>query len=612
MLDKKSIHISCGKILPEGYIKDFMLQHVKSGFFYQFDSIDDTASHRLFHTKNRLSSKLYHGKKCWWSGEHEGYFIDGLVRAAFLLDEDRLQQRMHTYMSTLIGSIDDSGYVGIYANKGLGARYEHTGENGELWTQARIISAMLAYYEFTEKEDILNACIVAVDLTMAAYADKNPFISHKPEGGVSHGIGYLEILYWLNRITKKRKYVVFARKLMTDFSNTQVRDDDLQWSNILDSSRSFKKHGAHIAEGMFIFHWFDSVAPSPKFNRAKKNLLQRLSIHSTASLAMRCDENVRSLAGSPYDQYEYCSLIETVISLNKMTDLTCDVLIADRIESVVFNAAFGARFSDGSALAYLSSDERSAIDHDHLGGRETFDACHEVAACCALNDGRLLPHYVDGQYKKIHDGIVVLLFGPSSFTSMFEDTSICLEQTTSYPFGDEVEFRWSISDPVQFKLYIRKPHGLRTIKVHSIEGLSIDDEIDFVVLDKEWKHGDKVKVIFDFPILVEPFKNQANTVVIRRGPLLFSREIPYEKSVIRSHGSSGFHQYHIKRIGKMTDIKLNTQVVPELIFEPISNVGLINFPIVVRTNGYDGRKPVQLDLVPMGQTILRQVVFNTV
>jgi len=84
---------------------------------------------------------------------------------------------------------DTSGYIGIYDEE---CRLDNIlNENGELWTQSRMINAILAYYEFTGNAKYLKAAKRAVDYTIERYekSGKTYFQQPKPNGGgLTHGL----------------------------------------------------------------------------------------------------------------------------------------------------------------------------------------------------------------------------------------------------------------------------------------------------------------------------------------------------------------------------------------------------------------------------------------
>jgi len=217
-----------GSIKPTGWISNQIVRDLDIGITGKFNEISNTVSHELFVNSNRRSDTKYNGLKGWWSGEHEGYWKDAVLRGAFLTDHGIYKKRATQWVNDILTNLDDSGYIGIYEKEN---RYNHKGENGELWTKSRIIMPLLAYYEYTNDKKVLDAVEKSVKLTISHYNNKTAWT--KGEGGVSHGIGYFEILEWLYRLTRNPLYTKFSEKLYADFCQAELRDDDLKTKNLI-------------------------------------------------------------------------------------------------------------------------------------------------------------------------------------------------------------------------------------------------------------------------------------------------------------------------------------------------------------------------------------------
>ena len=602
----------CREVSIQGWIKSFMEDDVAHGFFFDFDKISDTASKNLFANKNRLSNVQYDGRKCWWSGEHEGYWLDGIVRHGFLLNNEKLIGQVDEWVNNILSSTDED-YIGIYKNNAINGRYKHSGENGELWTQSRALAVLLVYYEYTSRTLVLEAVIKAVDVTMSKYENINPFESKAQQGGVSHAVGYFEILSWLERLTSKRKYIRYARKLWRYFNSTELRDDDLQIKHLLKINRPFKKHGAHIAEGLWVLPWLNMYSQNERWDRAEKAMLKKLDFHTTPSGAMCCDENVNGNQGTANSSYEFCTTVELVMALTEMMSASADVKIADRIETIVFNAILGARLSDGRGVSYLSIDERKHTDEHRNNGRELFDACHPAAACCVLNEARAMPHYTNGVWMTSSGrDIYLMCFGPVSLKTQIEDTDLEIIQETNYPFSDEMILSVKLSKPVVFKLFIRRPFGVQIVKFNHDWIGTVQEIDDFFLIERVWNNGDVISLKFLFDIKLE-----ANTLmlesgrIVKRGPLIFARPIPHKVDRIHTYGDSNhgryihtpdqpFQRFRLESESKMKTNSIHSEYLPDW----LSSLTHLQTSLTDEVG-----QSFEVTLVPMGMVPLRQIVF---
>ncbi len=615
--------LEAGKIQPEGWIKEQLSKDLTDGYIGHYDDVHHTVNYNVFFNQNRISKRKYSLRKEWWSGEHEGYWQDAKIRMAFLAQNKKYIQEAKDWMEELLKHIDESGYIGIYADcDDFGCRFHHKRGNGELWATSRMLMATLAYYEFTGDKRFLDASEKAARLVMDNYSDENYFEVNSRGGGVSHGVGFFENLEWLYRITGDNDYLEFAVKLYEDFNNGNVRDDDLKTQQLLNEKELFDKHGAHIAEGFFIPEFIATLVDEKRYDSAANNALEKLYQHLTPSGAMRCDEWIKGRKGTADERYEYCGIAEMVSPLSKMITFTGNIQLADRIEKMTFNAGQGARFPVLKAVSYLTADNRIKIKHREIAKRESYDAAHFAAACCALNAGRLMPYYTEGMWMKDEEKnqVLAMLYGPSVLNTQLGDTQIEIEEKTDYPFEDQIKFVLKPEKPKTFSLVLRKPFNCQDIKWDIPENAKLEEFNDRLVISHKWQKGDEVQVKFNFKIQqVEQPESKTvkdSGVYIQRGPLVYALPFEHRIKEVKEHRNSGFYRYKVKAIDKSNwKLKLNTKEKLEFIPADKQNITEPwewNKPVVkIKATLQDEKnESKKYELVPIGNTIFRRVTFS--
>ena len=326
--------LSAGSIEPKGWIKEQMRRDLTQGYIGRYEKVNPTVTQNLFINQDRLSKSRFSLRKEWWSGEHEGYWKDAVIRMAFLTDNKEYINKSEGWINELKEIALEDGYIGIYKDcEAVGCRFNHEKENGELWTSSRILMALLAYYEFTGDKDVLETAENAAKLIMEQYKAENYFSVNSQGGGVSHGIGFFENLEWLYRITGNKEYLDFSVKLYDDFNNGNIRDDDLKTQKLLKDDELFENHGAHIAEGLFVPEFIASIQNNKTLVEAANNVIRKLKAHLTPGGAMRCDEWVEGRDGTADERYEYCGITEMISPLNKMISFSGNLNLANRIET---------------------------------------------------------------------------------------------------------------------------------------------------------------------------------------------------------------------------------------------------------------------------------------
>ncbi|AQQ09433.1 hypothetical protein L21SP3_01238 [Sedimentisphaera cyanobacteriorum] len=589
-----------GEIQPSGWIKEQMHLDLEEGYYARYDEVNHTVTHNLFVKKDRISGERYHGLKCWWSGEHEGYWKDGVLRMAFLSGHNAFKQKAIAWLDEIVEA--QKRYIGIYkAGDEPNTRFNHTGLNGELWTQSRIFQALIAGYEFTGEQKYFKAVKKAVDLTIAE--DPGNYFNAK-QGGASHGVGFFDTLWYLYNNTGDKKYAAYAVKLYEDFNSGTPRDDDLK-TDILLSDKYFQRHGAHIAEGFFVPRFIASLTDDAKYDKAADRAVEKLKYHLTPSGAMVCAENVKGNPGTAEAGYEYCGIAELVQSLTKLVALTGKAEIAEIAESMTFNAGQGVRLPVLKAVAYLSTDNRIAASPEGHGQRYAYASFHGAAACCSLNAGRLMPYYVEGMWMRSQNGLTAQLLGPCTVDTDVKGTKVQIKELTAYPFSDKLEFEVSPAKPVEFVLSLRIPEKAEGVKIAGLKNFRRKG--DYLIISRTWESGDSFAVSFDFPIEITQDKPDSQ-FYIQRGPLVYALPIEHQMTKLPTNGKV----YDTKaKERKGWNYKLPHK--PNFSFEKIQ--GDYIHPWAKPTVQLSGvmldkkGRPVNVNLKPIGATVLRRTSF---
>jgi uncharacterized protein YyaL (SSP411 family) len=304
------MHLPMGQIKPEGWLKAQMEGDLNNGYTGNLDSLTNTVQISIFGAQ-RVSKKNDIGR-AWWNGETTGNWLYGLIQMAFLTDNQKAIHKADGYINYVLKYQDKDGYIGIYKPK---ARYNHTGENGELWDQNCIFRAMLAYYEYTGKKNVLNAVIKAVNLTMQHYGPQHSYFKgpHK-RMGVAHGLMFIDTLRWLYRLTGNHKYVKFAKFLYTDFSKNyhNKMDNDVRLKFLLNRNKPLVGHTPNTVAQLRVPLWLYYATGNKVYRKAYLNGYRKFENYMVASGAVLSGNNewIENKTPSPNSPYEYCGIFE--------------------------------------------------------------------------------------------------------------------------------------------------------------------------------------------------------------------------------------------------------------------------------------------------------------
>ncbi|NET36571.1 MAG: hypothetical protein F6K19_31850 [Cyanothece sp. SIO1E1] len=618
-----------GSVQPRGWILKMMRQDLQEGLvgalsqLYPGIKADD-----LYNTARRggmedipemgdlvLTGAAWEKSIMWWNAETIGNWWDGFVRHAFLTQDAAAIEQSHAIVDNLLQSQAEDGYIGIYKPN---LRYQHDGSNGELWAQTTAFRTLLAYYEFTQRVEVLAAVEKAMSVTMKAYGEegRNPFYLKNAFGGVTHGLMLTDVCETLHRITGKEVYQDYATYLYKAFSTYNINRsfNDMRYPYLLEKDSLFEGHAVHTYEHIRSLVQAYYSTGHPELAQAYQNMLEKLETCLLPSGAGHGNEWISKLEAHPdHTASEYCSMLELRNSYGSILQKTGDRQFADRAEKLTYNAMLGARNSNGTAITYSKSDNCYVIDGKHHEEGETRDdprykyspTHSEPAVCCTPNYGRNLSYFVEQMWMKTSDGVAALMYGPSQLSTAIGEANLSIEQLTNYPLSDEVTFVITLDKPTTFSLLLRKPAWTTAIESDTPLGELVNG---YYSLRKEWRDGDRVSIRFQNEVKIKSANNQEK--YLQRGPLVYAFEIEHREESIKEYDYKNFQDYYCfpteesleglslpeaQAFNWKTDLQAQSFHESEVYLEcKLSNAE---------------QEEKTLRLVPMGKTILRKVTF---
>lgn len=615
-----------GAIKPQGWIYEQMQIDLSDGLKGHFPKISNNVTQELFSKQHRQPGTLVRGarddrkEKAWWAGEHEGYWMDNIARSAILLDDKEHLSMVQKWVEDIIVAFEKTGYIGIYDAQ---TRFPASGFDGELWTQSRAFQALLTWYEYTGDSRILNAVTTTVRTTIEHYRKGTYFGRPGSDGGVTHGVGYMDTLEWLYRLTGDPYFAEAAVWLYADYSENVVTDfDDLTVKAMRDRDLPWFDHGAHVGEAIHMPEIAYFFSGNPAYKEAANNVLPKLERHTNPAGGMTIGylESVAGEQGGGHVLNENCAHIESMMSLNRLFMYQPEMKIGNWREKCMFNVVQGARLHPADrAVSYHSRDNRlHAADAKVHGGRELFSACHTAAACCVLNVPRAMPYYIEGMWYASNEspGLLANGYGPSVLKTSISNVKVNIEQLTDYPFSDKITFNIAPERKVKFEIVLRIPPNSGNVKIDAGNNAKITTDSSKITIMKSWKQGDKIEVDFDFNAIrkVQPNGKEAYW---EWGALVFTLPFETQEEIIATINAndsipSGFFEYLLKPVNHEG---WNYIAGIESTFKLIKVNGDPTYPYFKPTINLEGNlydrngKEVIVRLVPFGSAPLRRTTF---
>lgn len=532
-----------GEVKPGGWIRQQMLRDLDTGFAGSLNKLCHEANSDIF-VSGRNSAKVQNsGNRLgvnWWNGETEGNWRAGQIMMAYLSDDPTAMREVDAYVAHILASQDADGYLGVFAPD---LRFTH---QGDLWTQACLLRGLLAYWELTRKAEVYEAVRRAIDLDIATYQmHRTPVPT-----GESHDLMIIDVAERLYQISGDAKYLKFSQWLYETWSKAEPKWD-ATLPSLLNMSKGFQDHGVHTYENIRVPLFLASATRRPEFQQAASNALLKTARYLEPSGSGVSQEIIGDQKPDPWHtEYEYCATKELQLTFESAMQKTGRTDYADRVELIWFNAAQGSRLADGSAISYLTSDDRTRCDGVSLDGkqkepRNKFSPTHaDVAVCCNPNATQVAALFTRGMWMRHRDGsLVAMLYGPSTVSTEVHGVAVEIEQKTAYPFRNTVEIVVRPAKETNLVLRFRNPGWSKNTRV-TCRGAEVKREGEYWAVRKLWRSGDTVRIEFSPAIRKVPAAN--GEVAICYGALMFAEQKPATRSVVKQYGVGKFEDSYFE------------------------------------------------------------------
>jgi len=148
------------------------------------------------------------------------------------------------------------------------------------------------------------------------------------------------------------------------------------------------------------------------------------------------------------------------------------------------------------------------------------------------------------------------LYVPSKLS--WRDKGIVLKQTGNFPTDSSAEFFISASKDVVLNLNFLIPPGVKSADVY-VNGKKQDSKIaasSYYSLNKKWKDGDKVKLVFHYNFYLKEMPDDPDVFAVFYGPTMLAFETSSElilkgskADVLRNLTKESDNKFHLKRDG---------------------------------------------------------------
>jgi uncharacterized protein len=502
-----------GTVLPEGWLRTYLekegaelgskLPQISIPFTKAYWAGEETA-------------------ESWWPWEQKAYWLDGATRLAVVLQDEQLMAQVRTTIDYTLTHAAADGY--------LGPKY-FADPKGDFhrWPHALLFRGLSALSDASFPQGTEGDAIVA--------AMQKHYVSDKASYGTpTRNVINIESMLWCYERTGDPRLLALAESTWREFMKGAADPEHGNLSaQLVYADAPVECHGVTYAEV--------SKQPAVLYLHTGKEEYLRFAVaaqrrifdhHMLVSGVPSTSETYRTTTA--LDSHETCDISDHTWAWGFLLMATGDAVWADRVERACFNAGAGAIKNDWKALQYFSCPNQflATLNSDHNalepGG---FLMAYQpnpgkAGACCAGNVHRLFPNYVIRMWMKTNDGgLAAVLYGPSKVKTAIgpDNQQVEIEQTTHYPFDEQVHFKIKTDRPVSFPLSLRIPGWCDTprLTVNGTAAAISRTEHGFTVLHRTFHPGDVVTLTLPMKIAVTRWPQDG--IAIERGPLVYSLPI---------------------------------------------------------------------------------------
>ncbi|MBP5389959.1 MAG: glycoside hydrolase family 127 protein, partial [Bacteroidales bacterium] len=608
----------------------------------------------------------------WWRFEQTAYYLDGIARLGFLLDDQRFldvwqenidyvlahplpfkaglseeeamaqlqrgrrpmnfdaqvsadpraQERMARMQQQMQARIARQLPI-LTADRPEGRLGPETGSMA--WPWAVFFRAVKAYYEATGDPRIPEAM------------EKNYLSYTVDELAQDRYVVNVEGMLWTWSLTGNPELLDRA------VAAWEKGDSNVTQESALDDSE-FHMHGVTMNELLKIPLLLYAYTGEQKYLDAA--LHAEAKMEAPNMLIDGINSSSEALAGNdPLASHETCDIADYTWTMGYYLMTTGDGQWADRIEKGIFNGGLGAITKDFKAMQYFSCPNQfistGNSDHNRFKYGLTwmqYRPIHETE-CCIGNLHRYMPNYVARMWMlDKNNQPVAALYGPSSVEyDLGKGVTVRIEEKTAYPFEEQVRFEFTF-------LKNGKPTDKEYAMdfTYRIPGWVKGEQAGFRTVSKTWKTGDSFTV--ELPMTIEIVDNPVVGASVQRGPVVYSYAIPadvqedtavYANLAGKVSANPDFKSWTMTPAGKwnyalvesgLGDLKVEKTGAEGFPFDLDSVPLKIRVPVVgvkgwtLKENRFTPALPetvkaegpvTYIDLVPYGATTLRVTVFPT-
>jgi hypothetical protein len=465
------------------------------------------------------------------SWERGPYFLDGLLPLAWQLDSAPLKAKAQRFIDW---TLEHPWPNGMFGPRG----------NDDWWPRMVMLKVLTQYHELTGDARV-------IPLMTNYFVYQLGALPQRPlrDWGRSRWQDELLSVLWLYDRTGDPRLLQLAALLHRQGFDWQGMFADFRFKQKVDVAALEAKGGGDVfmkdlGQRVHGVNIAMSIKSSPVWSLVSGNARDRDAVHHQLKMLdtyhglpngmFSADEH---LAGrNPSQGTELCTVVETMYSLEVALAITGDPALADRLETIAYNALPGT-FTDDMWAHQYDQEPNQVESSLHRrpwtsnGPEANLFGLEPHFGCCTANFHQGWPKLVQSLWMATADGgMAAMVYAPCTVQTVVQGVPLRIEQSTDYPFRSRVDIVLQPARPIAFALKLRVP-GWATASTLTVNGHAQASQPAgrFVTLHREWRPGDTIALSFaSTPTTVSGFND---SVSVRDGALVFA--LPIAESWIK-------------------------------------------------------------------------------
>ena len=467
-----------------------------------------------------------------WAGEFAGKYLTSAVQILQLTQDVNLKSFIQNFVNQLIQLQDVDGYLGPWP-KGSRLTGEapnvggKAGNTWDAWGHYHIMLGLILWHEESGDKKALASATRIADLICQKFLGntRNRLVD---TGSTEMNLAVIHTLCLLYRKTKTERYLDMALEIVDQFAvegpDGPLAGDYLRSGlagNEFYETPKPRWESLHPIMGMAELYW---ITGEDRYRTAFEQIwwsIVKLDRHNNGGFS-----SGEKAQGDPYHQgaIETCCTIAWIAASVEMLRLTGNSVVADEIELSTLNSVTGLHSHTGRWVTYNTPMDgvRRASAHDIVF--QAREGSPELN-CCSVNGPRGLGMVSDWALMRCRGGLILNWYGSSTMKARLSSgVTVELAQKTEYPRTGKITLNVSPSCSARFVLKLRIPYwsSNTTVKLNGERVKSVS-AATYLVLDREWKAGDKVEVELDMSLHYWVGEKECEgKAAIYRGPILLT------------------------------------------------------------------------------------------